>query len=230
MPHSPFLFLLLLPLLNLAACSADYSPNTYAAAAAQQANKVERGVIVGRRQVEVTAQGTIGAVTGGAAGGIAGSQAPGGPISSAFGALGGTLVGGLVGTATEHATGDTKAWEYIVRQPNGDLLSVTQTNPQPLAIGLNVLVITGKQARVVPDYTVPVSASATPALTVEKPPVEHAPAATPPPAEPAPIAATPLPAPITLAPAPRAPTTSAAAPGVPSPQSVAPGPGLPALP
>ena len=169
---------------TLAGCSADYSPNTYGAAAVQQANKVDRGVIIGRRQVQVTAQGTIGAVTGGAAGGIAGSQTPGGPISSAFGALGGTLVGGIVGTAAEHATGDTKAWEYIVRQPNGDLLSVTQTDAVPLPIGLDVLVITGKQARVVPDYTVPVAAAAAEPAKPPVPPVS------------APIIATPLPPPV----------------------------------
>lgn len=150
-------------LASLGACSADYSANTYRAAAVQQANKVERGVIIGRRPVEVSAQGTVGAVTGGAAGGIAGSQAPGGPVGSAFGALGGTLVGGLVGSAAEHAAGDTKAWEYIIRQPNGDLVSVTQSDAVPLPIGLAVLVITGKQARVVADYTTPIAAAQPPA-------------------------------------------------------------------
>jgi len=177
-------------LFAVAGCAADYSPNTYAAAAVQQANKVDRGVIVGRRLVQVSAQGAVGAVTGGAAGGIAGSQAPGGAVGSAFGALGGVLVGGLVGTATEHAVSDTQAWEYIVQQPNGDLLSVTQTDPAPLAIGLHVLVITGKQARIVPDYTValaPPVAEPAPAAKPAKP--ETAPAAA------APVTATPLPPP-----------------------------------
>jgi len=179
--------------LTLAGCSANYSPNRYDAVAMQQANKVDRGVIVGRRQVAVSAQGTVGAVTGGAAGGIAGSQAPGGPIASAFGALGGTLVGGLVGTATEHAVGDTHAWEYIVREPSGDLLSVTQTDKVPLTVGLKVLVITGKQARIVPDYTVSVAggpADAAAKSAVAAPSV----AAAPLPAEPM-IVATPLPPP-----------------------------------
>jgi len=191
--------ILVLPvvLFALAGCAADYSPNTYAAAAVQQANKVDRGVIVGRRLVQVSAQGTVGAVGGGAAGGIAGSQAPGGPVGSAFGALGGALVGGLVGTATEHAVADTQAWEYIVQQPNGDLLSVTQADPAPLAIGLHVLVITGKQARIVPDYTValaPPAAEPATAPKASKPDTAPAPAA--------PITTTPLPPPaaLTLAP------------------------------
>jgi outer membrane lipoprotein SlyB len=137
-------------------CKPDYSPNIYAANAVQQANKVETGVIVGFRQVAITANGTVGAVTGGAAGGILGSQAGGSGISTALAAVGGTAVGSLVGTTVEHASGDTTGWEYIVRKPNGDLLSVTQREPQPLPIGQKVLVITGNQARVIPDYSVAV--------------------------------------------------------------------------
>jgi outer membrane lipoprotein SlyB len=135
-------------------CKPDYSPNTYAANAVQQANKVEAGVIVGFRQVAISANGTVGAVTGGAAGGILGSQAGGSGISTALAAVGGTAVGSLVGTTVEHASGDTTGWEYIVRKPNGDLLSVTQREPQPLPIGQKVLVITGNQARVIPDYSI----------------------------------------------------------------------------
>jgi outer membrane lipoprotein SlyB len=140
-------------LLILAGCGPDYSPDTYSSNAVQQANKVEQGVVVGVRDVAVTAAGTTGAVTGGAAGGIAGSQVGTGPVS-AFAALGGTLVGGLTGAAVEHAAGDTNAYEYIVRKGNGDLVSVTQKDKVPLALGQKVLVIAGNQARVVPDYTV----------------------------------------------------------------------------
>ena len=144
---------------SLAGCGPDYSPNTYASNAVQQANKVDQGVIVGVREVGVSASGTAGAVIGGAAGGIAGAQAGTG-ASSAFGALGGALVGGIAGSAAEHVVGDTRAFEYIVRKPNGDLLSVTQKDTEPLAIGQKVLVIAGNQARVVPDYTVPVQDTA----------------------------------------------------------------------
>lgn len=143
-----------LVLAGLAGCGPSYSPDTYASNAAQQANKVEQGVVVGVRNVGVSAAGTVGTVTGAAAGGIAGSQAIAGPVS-AFTALGGALVGGLAGSTVEHATADTKAFEYIVRKPNGDLVSVTQKDTTPLALGQKVLVIGGNQARVVPDYTVP---------------------------------------------------------------------------
>ena len=137
-------------------CKPDYSPNTYAANAVQQANKVEPGVIIGFREVAIKANGTVGAVTGGAAGGILGSQAGVSSVGTALAALGGTAVGSVVGNAVEHASGDTTGWEYIVRKPNGDLLSVTQREPQPLPIGQKVLVIAGNQARVIPDYSVAV--------------------------------------------------------------------------
>jgi outer membrane lipoprotein SlyB len=191
----------------LGGCGPDYSPNTYSTAAAQQAAKVDRGVVAGFREVAISADGTVGAVTGGAAGGLIGSQAPGGGFSAALGALSGSVIGGIVGTTVEHTTEDTRAFEYIVRQTNGDLISVTQKDKVPLAIGQNVLVIAGKQARVVPDYIVAPVAVA---------PVAVAPVAKPAEAEkpPAPLAAPTVvaapDAPIVLAPP---PIGSAAPPG-----------------
>ena len=138
----------------LSGCGPSYSPNTYASDAAQKENKVEQGIVVGVRNVAVSASGAVGTVTGAAAGGIAGSQVGVGP-TSAFTALGGSLVGGLAGSAAEHVTSDTTAFEYIVRKTTGDLVSVTQKDKVPLTLGEKVLVIAGNQARVVPDYTDP---------------------------------------------------------------------------
>ncbi|MFT8244325.1 hypothetical protein [Roseomonas sp. BN140053] len=140
-------------LLLLAGCSSNYSPDTYATRALQQANKVEQGVVAGVRPVLIAADGSTGATTGAAAGAIVGSQTPGSGLTSAIAGVGGGLIGGLVGTAAERAAGDTTGFEYIVRKPNGELLSVTQRDARPLAIGQKVLVITGNQARVVADYT-----------------------------------------------------------------------------
>ncbi|WP_247877019.1 hypothetical protein, partial [Azospirillum brasilense] len=137
----------------LAGCTPNYSPNTYAATATQQANKVERAVVIGFRQVKISTSGTVGAVTGGAAGGVLGSQSGTFGINSALGAVGGTAIGGLIGTSIEHVTGDTTGWEYIVRKPDGELLSVTQREEKPIEIGQKVLVIAGSQARIVADYS-----------------------------------------------------------------------------
>lgn len=149
-------------------CGPNYSPDTYASNAVQQANKVEQGVVVGVRNVGVSASGTTGTITGAAAGGIAGSQAPVGPMG-ALTALGGSLVGGIAGATVEHATADTAAFEYIVRKQAGDLVSVTQKDKTPLALGQKVLVIAGNQARVVPDYTLPPDVSPNKSAETAKP-------------------------------------------------------------
>lgn len=158
-------------LAGMSACGPSYSPDTYASNAAQQANKVEQGVVVGVRSVAVSAAGTVGTLAGAAVGGIAGSQVGVGPVS-AFSALGGSLVGGLAGSTAEHVSADTSAFEYIVRKPNGDLVSVTQKDKTPLVLAQKVLVIAGVQARVVPDYTVPPATS--PTKGVEKAAAEAA--------------------------------------------------------
>jgi outer membrane lipoprotein SlyB len=176
-------------LVALAGCGPDYSPNTYSAAALQQANKVEPGVVVGFREVVISADGTVGAVTGGAAGGVLGSQVGGSGVGTALSTIGGSIVGGAVGNTIEHVTGDTTGWEYIVRKHNGDLLSVTQREPKPIPLGQKVLVITGSQARIVPDYSVAIAPEPEPAKA--KPEAKEAPAAA---AQPAPQAA-PSPAP-----------------------------------
>lgn len=139
----------------VAACAPSYKPDTYASGAMQQVNKVEPAIVVGFRQVTISASGTVGAVTGGAAGGVLGSRSNAYGVDSALGAIGGSVVGGLLGTTIEHATGDTTGWEYIVRKDNGELLSVTQREETPLQLGQKVLVIGGSQARVVADYSVP---------------------------------------------------------------------------
>jgi outer membrane lipoprotein SlyB len=118
----------------------------------QQANKVDTGIVVGYREVRISDDGTVGAVTGGAAGGILGAELSSPTVPTALAALGGTVVGGVIGSTIQHTSGDTTGWEYIVREPKGDLVSVTQREPKPLPIGQKVLVIEGKQARIVPDY------------------------------------------------------------------------------
>ena len=148
--------LALLALVPLAACGPNYSPNTYASTAVQQAARVEQGVVVGVRRVAIAAQGATGALAGAAAGGAVGAQVPsGGGMAATLGAIGGSLIGGIVGSGVEKATGETVAFEYIVRKPAGDLVSVTQHDAVALALGTKVLVIAGSQARIVTDYTVP---------------------------------------------------------------------------
>ena len=179
-----------------AGCAPNYSPDTYASAAAQQANKVDQGIIVGVRAIQISADTTLATATGAAAGGVAGSTIGEG-AGSALGAVGGTVAGGVVGNVIGHAQGDTDGFEYIVKKPNGDLLSVTQKDPAPLGIGAHVLIIEGPQARVVADYTVPVVVEAL-HPDEAKPAAKSEPVATPlgtMPATAAAVVASPLPPP-----------------------------------
>jgi len=209
--------------LAVAGCSPDYSPNIYNGDAVQQADKVESGVVLGFRQVEIQSDGTVGAVAGGAAGGVLGSQAGDSTVGRALGAVGGALAGGVIGTTVEHTTGDTTGWEYIVREAKGDLVSVTQRQDTPLAVGQKVLVIFGKQARIIPDYT---TASAPPPTPTPAPPAKksdsqaNAPATPSPTSAPSPASA-PSAAPMSITPAsasipPQLPT-AAFLPATPSP-------------
>lgn len=204
---------LALTLAMIAGCGGEYSPNTYAATAVQQANKVAQGVVVGVREIKVSASETVGAVTGGAMGAIVGSQVPGSSLGEAFGTVGGTMIGGLAGAGAEHTVRDTRAFEYIVRKSTGDLVSVTQKDEIPLAIGQHVLVIAGSQARIVPDYIVPVDPATQVAKAKE--PVKPVPAAAPVAAAATPESMTPAAdAAAPTATPPPAPLTPAAAPGV----------------
>lgn len=207
-------FGLLAAVFAVTGCAPSYSPNVYSGAAVQQADKVEPGTVIGFRQVEIQSDGTVGAVAGGAAGGVLGAQAGEGDLTHALGAVGGALAGGLVGTAVEHTTGDTTGWEYIVRESKGDLISVTQRQDKPLIVGQKVLVIYGKQARIIPDYA---TASAPPPTPTPAPLTNKSGAAHVPPVE----------GPITAASAPPTPITPPGTPAATS-NAVASPPAVPA--
>lgn len=208
----------------LSACGSSFSANEYAARAVQQANPVQQGTIVGSRRVAIAAGGETGATAGAAAGGaVGGAAAAGNSVSTALGAVGGALLGGLVGTAAERASANTDAVEYIIRKTDGELVSVTQRDQVPIPLGTPVLVITGNQARVVPDYIS--SQAEAPARAGQRRPA--------PPMAQAPPVAGPLPTP---APAPVAPPASAPPPVVsetpaprPEPAAQAASPALPAI-
>ena len=138
--------------LMLGGCGPRYSPNVYSSDAVQHANKVDQGLLIGVRTVRISADATVATATLGAAGGIAASQVGEGAIR-ALSTLGGTVAGGVVGNDAGHVE-DSSGFEYVVRKTNGELLSVTQKDAVPLAIGQHVLIIEGPQARIVPDYTI----------------------------------------------------------------------------
>lgn len=146
--------------LVLNACQNGYSPDRYSPGSMQQANKVDRATVQSVRLVDVDGTAGAGALVGGAAGGIGGSSFGSGGGSAAA-ALGGVLVGAAIGALVEKSATETQAFEYIVQKQNGDLMSVTQKDAQPLAVGQKVMLIYGVRARLIPDTAN--SSTATPA-------------------------------------------------------------------
>ncbi|WP_458097233.1 hypothetical protein [Roseomonas sp. WA12] len=181
----------LIALLLLAGCGSDYSADTYSTRAVQQANPAQQGVIIGAREVAISSDGAQGAAVGAAAGGIVGAATPGSSMTSALAGVGGGLIGGLFGNTAERMVNDNRGTEYIVRKTNGELVSITQRDVPPLPIGQKVLVIAGAQARIVPDYTVPVgdAAGGTPPAGGGQPSAVQAPVRADPPAAGLPAAA-----------------------------------------
>lgn len=134
----------------LAGCGPGGSPETHAGTAARQVNLAEPGMIVGMRRIPdgTAARGTVSTTL---AVGVAGRWTVAGPIS-AFTVLGGSWPGRSAAPAAGHPATNAAAFEYIVRKSSGALVSVTQTDKVPLALGQGVMVLSGDKARVVSDH------------------------------------------------------------------------------
>ena len=112
------------------------TPGRHRGNAAQQAGTVENGVIIAVRNVGASATGLRIAIA------PSGAFIPRDRSSSA---------GSILISTPAHATAGPTAFEYIVRKPGGDIVSVAQKDTVPLALGNKVLMIAGNQARVVPN-------------------------------------------------------------------------------
>lgn len=126
----------------LAGCAQDRSNTTYSRSQLGQAAVVTKGQIVSMRSVRIAgSQSGVGLAGGAVAGGIAGSYLGGGHRANALGVLGGALVGGAAGAVTESALTEGNAVEFTVREDNGQVVAVVQTNEEQLRPGERVLLI-----------------------------------------------------------------------------------------
>lgn len=142
-----------LSLLLLGGC-ADLSPNTYSAGEVGQINQVVPATIVSMRPVKIQAtSGGVGTLVGAGAGAVAGSTIGGGDTAHLLGGIGGAVIGGLAGNAIEKGISKKQGMEYVLRTKSGKLLTVTQTQDLQLGVNQKVLIIYGKQTRIVPDNT-----------------------------------------------------------------------------
>ena len=143
----------LLLLGGLSGC-ADVSPNTYSAGDVGQVNQVVPAKIISMRPVKINASsGGVGTLVGAGVGAVAGSAIGGGTRANLLGGIGGALVGGLAGHAIEKGISTKQGMEYVLRTKSGKLLTVTQTQDLLLGVGQKVLIIYGRQTKIVPDNT-----------------------------------------------------------------------------
>ncbi len=135
----------------LAGCAPAYTNSTYAAPQIGQAAPVSYGVIVSMRPVVVrTPNNGVGMLAGAAAGGAAGSFIGGDPRSNILGGIGGAVVGGLLGNAIQNQVSTGQAVEFLIREDNGQLISVVQTNENGFVPGQRVAIIHGPETRLAP--------------------------------------------------------------------------------
>lgn len=124
---------------GLAAC-APAGNSTVSRGALGSSGYVSAGTIVGMRPVQV--QGTrsgVGAAGGAVAGGLIGSTIGGDWRARTVAGVVGALAGGLAGGAIEEGVTSGNAMEFIIRDDNGQMRSVVQTNELNLAVGERVI-------------------------------------------------------------------------------------------
>jgi outer membrane lipoprotein SlyB len=137
--------------LGVAGCAPTNTNTTYPAASIGQTANVAYGTILTERPVTVSGTNNgVGAITGAALGGAAGSFIGGGVQSHILAALGGAVVGGLAGNAIEGRLVSGSATEFIIREDDGQTISVVQTNESHLAPGQRVMIIRGAETRLAP--------------------------------------------------------------------------------
>jgi outer membrane lipoprotein SlyB len=135
--------------LGLAACAPTNTNTTYTGADIGRTASVSYGQIISMRGVTVQGNGGgVGTLGGAAVGGVAGSFIGGDPRTNVLGAIGGAIVGGLAGNAIEKSANTGNAVEFIIREDNGQTISVVQTNEENFRPGERVVLTRGARTRI----------------------------------------------------------------------------------
>ncbi len=161
---------------NLTGCAPKIGGNDYSVAGSGEISDTKRGVIIGKRVVNINAQDpenqnnpNTGALAGGLAGGVAGSNIGNGNGAVAA-AVGGAIIGAFAGHFAEQKLTEQQGFEYQVELENGQILTLAQGADLDMPVGQRVLVITPmksghtttinmggrtntSRARIVPDNT-----------------------------------------------------------------------------
>lgn len=139
----------LVALLGVSACAPRNTNTTYTGADIGRSAQVSYGVIVSMRPVTIQGGQTgVGTFGGAAAGATAGSFIGGDPRMRILGAIGGAIVGGLAGSAAEGSLSTGQAMEFIIREDNGQTVSVVQTNEESFQPNERIVLTRGARTRI----------------------------------------------------------------------------------
>jgi len=147
------IYLLVPVILLLTGCAESLSPSTYSRAEVGQANQAVPAKIVSMRSVTIDANSGAGGLVGVAAGATAGSLIGGSDTAHILGGIGGAVAGGVIGNEVEKGIRKTQGTEYVLKTQKGTYVTVTQVQELNLYVGQRVIIIYGKQVRIVPDTT-----------------------------------------------------------------------------
>lgn len=138
-------------LLTIVGCAPNISPNTYTGAEVGHASKTVRATVISIRPVTINNESGVGGLVGTAAGATAGSAIGGDTTTNILAGIGGAIVGGAIGHGIDKNMHTSQGMEYVCRLHDSSLVTLTQPSELGLQVGQKVLIIYGKQARLVPD-------------------------------------------------------------------------------
>ncbi len=140
--------------LAITGCASSQNTDDYSRSEVGRISRVDEGVIVASRAIEITAQnnGLLGVATGAVIGGIAGSQIGGGDDEKAIAGVIGAVGGAIAGQQVAKSGGKQKGYEYKIRlAKNDEIISIAQAGDMALPNGTDIFIEYGERARVVPQ-------------------------------------------------------------------------------
>lgn len=138
----------------LSGCVKAPDASTYSRAQMGRAATVMKGEVISARSVKVSGSNSgLGAAAGAGSGAVAGSYLGGSTRGNVIGAIGGAVVGGIAGSIAEQSLTESGAVEFIVKQENGQVIAIVQTNDENLGAGDHVLILRSDRVRLIRDTT-----------------------------------------------------------------------------
>jgi len=138
----------------IAGCAPNLSPNAYNATEVGIPSRVEKGVIISKRVVDIDNTSAVGGPAGVVAGAAGGSLIGRNTATNIVSGVGGALIGGVIGNAIDKSIHHQQGFEYIIKLAEGPTISVVQNKDVQFDINQHVLIIYGAMTRIVPDETV----------------------------------------------------------------------------